>query len=240
MARALATNGAKRIYLLGRRLEVLTAAVHHHPTIFTPIQCDVTSHSSLQSAVDRITTETGYINLLLANSGTGGPPPRWDPSLPLSQIRTTLFTQPIMDATTSTLNVNVTGAFFTMVAFLELLDAGNRQALKGGFGAPIGIGEGGGDVPSVQSQVIVTGSISGFSRMSVSAPAYAAGKAAILQLTKQASSNLAGYGIRANALALGCEYPLPWECDGRGSRRAGADRRCSVPVRVGEGFDWGS
>jgi hypothetical protein len=43
-----------------------------------------------------------------------------------------------MDDTTSTLNVNVTGAFFTMVAFLELLDAGNQNSLKGGgFGAPI-------------------------------------------------------------------------------------------------------
>jgi NAD(P)-dependent dehydrogenase (short-subunit alcohol dehydrogenase family) len=214
MARALATNGAKRVYLLGRRLDVLTTATHHHPAIFVPIQCDVTSHASLQSAVDRITAESGYINLLIANSGIGGPTPGWNLSLPLSEVRTALFSQAVMDDTTSTLNVNVTGAFFTMVAFLELLDAGNQKAVKeGGFGAPI---EKGGDVPSVQSQVIVTSSISAFSRMSASRPAYAGGKAAILHLTKQASSNLARYGIRANALAPGCKYFLG---GGGGGRR---------------------
>jgi NAD(P)-dependent dehydrogenase (short-subunit alcohol dehydrogenase family) len=211
MARALAINGASRVYLLGRRLDILTTAASSHPSIFVPIQCDVTSHASLQSAVDQITTQSGYINLLIANSGVGGPPVHWDPSLPLSQVRTNLFSaaaggQAVMDETTSTLNVNVTGAFFTMVAFLELLDQGNKIAVAGkGFGKPI---QEGSDVPSVQSQIIVTSSIAAFSRMAMSSPAYAAGKAAILHLTKQASSNLAVYGIRANALAPGCEYPL--------------------------------
>ncbi len=58
-----------------------------------------------------------------------------------------------MDDMTSTLNVNVTGAFFTIVAFLELLDAGNKKAVEGGFRAPPSPGS---DVPSIQSQVIVT------------------------------------------------------------------------------------
>lgn len=200
MARALAANGAKRVYILGRRLDVLTTAAAEHPTVFVPIQCDVTSHASLQSAVDQITSETGHINLLIANSGVGGPVGGWNPALPVSEVRAKLFSQANMDGMTSTLNVNVTGAFFTIVAFLELLDEGNKQALKGGFGQPIVEGS---DVPAVQSQVIVTGSMAAFSRMPMSSPAYAAGKAAITHLTKQASSNLAGYGIRANALALG-------------------------------------
>ncbi len=42
-----------------------------------------------------------------------------------------------MDEFTSTFHVNVTGALFTMFAFLELLDAGNKEAMKGGFGAPV-------------------------------------------------------------------------------------------------------
>ena len=206
MARALAANGAKRVYILGRRLDVLKKAEQEHGQgIFTPIQCDVTSHDSLQSAVYQITAETGFVNLLVANSGAGGPHAVWNPSLPVSEVRANLFSQDLMEATTNTLDVNVTGAFYTLVAFLELLDAGNKNALKGGFGAPAHPGS---DVPSVQSQLIVTSSIAAFSRMYMSSPAYAASKAAILHLTKQASSNMAPYGIRANALAPGRESSL--------------------------------
>jgi NAD(P)-dependent dehydrogenase (short-subunit alcohol dehydrogenase family) len=218
MAHALATNGASKIYLLGRRLSVLTTAASSHPTILIPIQCDVTSHGSLQSAVDRITAEEGYINLLIANSGIGGPHLSWDPSASLSEMRERIFSQANMDKTTQAMEVNVTGAYFTIIAFLELLDKGNQRAIdteikeKLGagevlFGAPI---EGGGnpDVPSIQSQVIVTSSIAAFSRAPQSSPGYAGSKAAILHLTKQVSSNLAKFGIRANALAPGCKLLL--------------------------------
>ncbi|KAK4098491.1 NAD(P)-binding protein [Parathielavia hyrcaniae] len=210
MARALAINGAKRVYLLGRRPNVLAEATTLHPTVFAPIQCDVTSHASLQAAVDRITSETGYINLLIANSGISGPlEARWDPSLPLSEVRARLFSgQAAMDATTLTFHVNTTGALFSMVAFLELLDAGNKHAtataanvqMQGGQGQSVSTGSG---VPSIQSQVIVVSSIAAYSRMAAVAPAYVGSKAAVLHLTKQASSCLAGYGIRANALAPG-------------------------------------
>ncbi|KAK3897657.1 hypothetical protein C8A05DRAFT_19614 [Staphylotrichum tortipilum] len=201
MARALATNGAKRVFLLGRRLDVLEETCKEHPSIFAPIKCDVTSHASLQAAVDQIAAETGFINLLLANSGISGATSGWNPTLPLSEVRVKMFAgQAIMDDMTSTFNVNVTGAFFTIVAFLELLDAGNKKAVEGGFGAPLTPGS---DVPSIQSQVIVTSSISAYSRMAMSIPAYAASKAAILHLTKQASTSMARYGIRANALAPG-------------------------------------
>ncbi|KAL2163819.1 hypothetical protein VTH06DRAFT_5878 [Thermothelomyces fergusii] len=200
MARALAVNGAKRVYLLGRRLDVLNTAALEHPGVFVPIQCDVTSHASLQSAVDRVASETGYVNLLVANSGVGGHSQGMDGSLPLSELRSRLFTPEVMEATTSTLQVNVTGAYFTMLAFLELLDAGNKRALEGDFGGPA---VGGSKLPTVSSQVVVTSSIAAFSRMSMSSPAYLASKAAILQLAKYASSNLAPYGIRVNALAPG-------------------------------------
>jgi NAD(P)-dependent dehydrogenase (short-subunit alcohol dehydrogenase family) len=203
MARALATNGAKRVYLLGRRLDILHETAKLHPTILTPIQCDITSHDSLQSAVDRITSETGYINLLISNSGIPGPPAGFAPSLTLGEVRANMFTQDNIDSTNATFSVNTTGAYFTMVAFLELLDAGNQRAVQhGGFGAPLREGS---DVPSIQSQVIVVGSIAAYSRMHMSTPAYAGSKAAVVHLTKHASSNLARYGIRANALAPGCK-----------------------------------
>lgn len=199
MAKALVANGASKVYILGRRQDVLTTAAEATPGL-VPLQCDVTSKSSLQAAVDAITSQTGYINLLVANSGTGGTPNRWNSNLSISEQRKSLFEDHDMDAFTDTLNVNVTGAFFTIVAFLELLDAGNKNALSGGFGKPLREGS---DVISIQSQVVVTSSIAAFIRGGLTAPAYACSKAAILHLSKQAASHLAKYGIRVNTLAPG-------------------------------------
>jgi len=203
MARALATNGAAKVYLLGRRLEILQEVIKEHPSIFVPIQCDITSKDSIQSAVDTITAQSGFVNLLVANSGVGGSPARWDPSYTISEARQALFTDNTMEDMTHAFHVNTTGAFFTLTAFLELLDAGNKNAVeKGGFGAPYP----GGKEPSVQSQVIFTSSVAAFSRHPLSNPAYAGSKAAIMHLTKHSSSAMARYGIRANALAPGCEF----------------------------------
>ncbi|KNG89183.1 hypothetical protein ANOM_002548 [Aspergillus nomiae NRRL 13137] len=202
MARALAFNGARKVYILGRRLEVLQKAAEEHPSLI-PQQCDVTSKEDLQSAVDRITAEVGYVNLVVANSGSIGPLARYNPAASLSELRQTLFTDFSMDEMNDTLNLNITAAFFTMTAFLELLDAGNRNALQGGFGKPITEGSG---VPSIQSQVIFTSSISAFSRHHSSSPPYLASKAAIMQVAKHASTQLARFGIRVNALAPGV-YP---------------------------------
>ncbi|KAF7555902.1 hypothetical protein G7Z17_g1772 [Cylindrodendrum hubeiense] len=202
MARALASNGARKVYILGRRLDVLeTAAQEHHSLV--PLRCDVTSKDDLQSVVDHITNEVGYVNLVVANSGTIGPPGRFNPSSSLPQLREDLFTNYSMEEMTKAMNLNVTAAFFTMTSFLELLDAGNKNALKGGFGKPINEGS---DVPTIQSQVIFTTSVSAFSRHWTSSPPYLTSKVAIMQVAKHASTQLAKFGIRVNAIAPGL-YP---------------------------------
>ncbi|KAL2268039.1 hypothetical protein VTJ83DRAFT_2885 [Remersonia thermophila] len=199
MARTLAANGATRVYLLSRRLNVLDEAVALHPTIFRAIQCDVTSHTSLRDAVEIVTAESGFINLLVANSGIGGFHFGWNPDYPVETVRQWFFPkddaeqgQRAMEMMNETLKVNTTGAFFTMVAFLELLEKGNKRAVEMGapevdgekvFGAPV---EPGSAVPAVQSQIIVMSSIAAFSRSSVSDPAYAASKAGVLHIAKQA------------------------------------------------------
>ncbi|KAK3314221.1 hypothetical protein B0H66DRAFT_577900 [Apodospora peruviana] len=202
MARALAVNGAKRVYLLGRRAAPLAVAATQNPGVFDAVQCDVTDKASLQAVVDKITRDVGYVNLVIANAGAIGSPKRWDPSpsKSIAELRKDLFTDNSMEEMTAAFQVNVTGAFFTMTAFLELLDAGNKEALKGGFGKPLTEGS---KVPSVQSQVIITSSISAFSRHAASVPAYCGSKAAIMQLAKQAATQLGGHGIRVNALAPG-------------------------------------
>lgn len=199
MAKALAGAGAKKVYILGRRKDVLEKAAAEHSSI-VPVECDVTSKKSLQSAVDLVVKECGFVNLLIANSGTLGPVNKFNAQLPISEVRKTLFDDVEMEDFTQAFHVNVTGAYFTMLAFLELLDAGNKNALKGGFGAPI---KSGSDVPSIQSQVLITASIAAYSRAAASTPAYTGSKSAIAHLAKHASSSLAQYGIRVNALAPG-------------------------------------
>ncbi|KAJ5116232.1 hypothetical protein N7456_000580 [Penicillium angulare] len=203
ITRALAANGAHKIYILGRRLEVLEKAAAEYPNIVIAHQADVSSKSDLQSAVDRIKSDVGYVNLVIANSGTIGNPVLFKPEGSLSDLRQSLFTDFSMEDMNQTLSINVTAAFFTMTAFLELLDAGTQSALKGGFGKPLKEGS---DVPSIQSQVIFTTSISAFSRHWTSSPPYMTSKVAIMQVAKQASTQLARFGIRVNALAPGL-YP---------------------------------
>ncbi|RYP70202.1 hypothetical protein DL771_005589 [Monosporascus sp. 5C6A] len=200
MAKALAGAGAKKVYLLGRRKAVVEGSAATNPA-FVPVICDINSKESLQSAVDFIAKDTGYINLFVANSGIIGPSNSFNPDLTIQELRKNLFDDVSMEAFTEAFNVNVTATYFSFMAFLELLDAGNKNALKGGFGAPV---EGGSNtVPSIPSQIVVTGSLSGYSRDRMSAPAYSGSKSAIGHLTKHASSNLARYEIRVNALAPG-------------------------------------
>lgn len=205
MAEALAVNGARKVYILGRRPQVLKEGAAKYPDIMVPVVCDVTSKESLQSAVDQVSQDTGYINLLIANSGIVGPLNRYNQALSLPDLRTQLLGATMEDFT-QTLHVNVTGAWFTMASFLELLDAGNKHAVSGeagAFGAPV---KEGGRVPSIQSQVVFTSSLAAFSRGFWTTPAYGGSKAAIMHLMKHASTNLAPHGIRANALAPGCRW----------------------------------
>ncbi|RWA12784.1 hypothetical protein EKO27_g2336 [Xylaria grammica] len=190
----------KKVYILARREELLVEAAKAHGSLH-PLVCDVGSKESLQTAVDAITKESGHVNLVIANSGVVGPVARFHPDLSLSELRQQLYDGVSMDDFTQTMHINVTGAYFTMLAFLELLDAGNKNAIiKGGFGAPLAEGS---DVPSIQSQVLFITSIAAYSRSYLSLPAYAGSKAALEHLTKHASTNLAQYGIRVNAMAPG-------------------------------------
>lgn len=202
MAEALAVNGARKVYILGRRLDVLKQGAAKYPDVMVPIVCDVTSKESLQSAVEQVSQDIGYINLLIANSGIAGQTNHYNQSLSLPDLRTQLLSASMEDFT-QTLHVNVTGAWFTMASFLELLDAGNKHAVSGtdgAFGAPVKEGV---KVPSIQSQVVFTSSLAAFSRAHWTSPSYSGSKAAIMHLMKHASTNLVRYGIRANALAPG-------------------------------------
>ncbi|KAI4640376.1 hypothetical protein J4E93_008582 [Alternaria ventricosa] len=158
IAYALASAGASKVYILGRREDKLSTAASQHENI-VPLQRDITSKASLQAAVDFITQDTGYINLLVANSGIYGPPSSFVPGSSVKELRKSMFENTSMEEFTQTFHVNTTATYFTMLAFLELLDAGDKDATAGGFGKPLKEGS---KVPSIQSQVIITSSVGAF------------------------------------------------------------------------------
>ncbi|CAG8952024.1 hypothetical protein HYFRA_00000760 [Hymenoscyphus fraxineus] len=181
MAKALEANGAK-VYIIGRRLEHLEAAAKQAG--------DVTKKEDLQSVVDKITAEDGFINVLIANSGITGPTLEGfnKGTTSISEIRE-FFWKTDNSAFLQTFGVNVAAVFFSIIAFLELLDAGNQK----------------GNVEQ-KSQVIATSSIGGFNRLPLAGWAYGPSKAAVTHLMKQVGTFFAPHGIRSNIIAPGL-YP---------------------------------
>lgn len=187
MTKALALNGAHKVYIIGRRKEVLEAAAKESPHgNIIPLVGDVTSKDALQSIVSHIEKEVGYINVLIANSGVAGPrATSITPQTSMEDFQSALWNQSFDDYT-QTFAVNTSAVFFCIVAFLKLLDAGNKK----------------GNV-SQTSQVIATGSIGAFNKVAQSGYAYSQSKAAVTLLMKQVSTNLVPYRIRANVIAPG-------------------------------------
>ncbi len=188
MARALEANGAK-VYIIGRRMERLkeAAAQAKHDNL-TALPGDVTSQSSLSQITAHIEAEVGYINLLIANSGIMGPvfPDLAKKSYTVEQMQETMWRTP-MEEFTETFAVNVTGVLYTSIAFLKLLDAGNKKQNV-----------------TQRSQILITSSMGAFFRsMEVPGAAYVTSKAAVNNLIKSLAQCLAKFEIRVNGIAPG-------------------------------------
>jgi len=189
MARALALNGAHKVYIVGRRKDVLDKAAASVTTgNIVPLVGDVTSKDSLASVVAQVEKETGYINVLVANSGTLGPKVKTTINIPLEDFQAQ-FWKTDVEEYSQTFATNVSGVFYTVIAFLGLLDKGNKK----------------GNVEQ-KSQVIATSSIGSFNRATPGGYAYGQSKAAVTHLSKQLATGLVPYSIRSNVLAPGL-YP---------------------------------
>lgn len=195
-AKVLDANGAKAVYVVGRREEALkkTASLGVNGSII-PIVGDVTSKDSLSAIAAQVRKEQGYINVLFANAGIVGP--SMQELLPnvergqkptLEQFQEAMF-KPSMDEFSRAYHINATAVFFTAVAFLDLLDAGNKK----------------GNVQQ-SSQILVTSSIAGFSRAIFAGFAYSASKAAANHLVKTMATYFIDYNIRVNSVNPGL-YP---------------------------------
>ena len=164
-----------------------------------PVQGDVTSKADLARIVSTIAAHPlsgGLVNLVVANAGAMGPEPpaSLDPgqaASPRPSLREAyeLLWAPEVAEFDAVFTTNVSGTYFTAVAFLPLLEAGNTA----------------GNVTQA-SQIIITGSAAAYSRAASAKFAYGASKAGTNDLVRRLSTTLAPYRIRVNSIVPGSKY----------------------------------
>lgn len=231
MARALAANGASKVFIIGRREAALKETAGSVPGgTMIPLVGDVTSKESLQRCFDQVKAQVDSIDVLVANSGISGPrvPTVDDNRQPIGieQLAKNMWA-PEPEEVNSTYLVNVTGVHFTIAAFLPLLNEANKKRPQ---------------PPTAENfkprpQIITTGSIGAYNRVPLGnlsceysqAPAAAlqkllnnlfavpkvsvvdaridgGSKSALVHMTKQLATTLVPYDIRANVIAPGLYF----------------------------------
>jgi NAD(P)-dependent dehydrogenase (short-subunit alcohol dehydrogenase family) len=179
MAKSLDVNGAAKVYIIGRRLEKLNeVASQARNKSIIPIQGDVSSKESLAACAAKVASESAFVNVVIANSGAQGPTvnelPK-DRTLSLREFQEFLW-KPTYDEFNEAFSINSTAMFYTMVAFLSHLDAGNNHPSSPTV------------TSGVKSQFLITGSISSLSRRPGMGFAYSASKAAAGLMMRQIST----------------------------------------------------
>lgn len=149
---------------------------------------DVTSKSDLEAAAQYVKEKSGYVNLVIANAGINGPT-LYDlaPNPSFEEFRDFLQDCTVEECN-ETFAINTTAVFMTMVAFLDLLDQGNKA----------------GNVRQ-KSQFINVSSVGAYNRMPLAGFIYNSSKAGAVHMVKQFATSLAPYGIRSNGIAPGCK-----------------------------------
>ncbi|PBP16200.1 putative Vacuolar fusion protein CCZ1 [Diplocarpon rosae] len=187
-AQALAANGAK-VYITGRRVDALeNAAKSHEPAVggqIIPVgPCDVTKKEDLENLVAEISKKEKYINLLICSAGISGPKAEPE-SEKASELKKTLFEGESFGEWSDTFNTNVSGVYFTTVAFLPLLQAGRESH------------------GHLSASVIVISSMSGIMNHAQGHFSYNAAKGATVHLSKLMAYEFKKAGIRVNSIAPG-------------------------------------
>lgn len=186
MTKALAVNGAAKVYIAGRRLEVLQEAAAAIGPNVIPVKCDVTNKGSLEEVVALVEKDAGYLNLLVCNAGVAGPQVKpITPETTLEEWASQNLAHDF-DAYVQPFAINTAAVWFTAMMFLKLLDKGNQA----------------GNLPQ-SAQIIVTSSIGGYNKKAPGGFAYGQSKAAATLATKQLSVALPQWNIRANCIAPG-------------------------------------
>lgn len=214
-------TGARRVYILGRRLEPLNNAARSlngdsSAPIVAAVECDVSSHESVSAAVARIEKEVGFVDVLINNAGIGGPNQKAAyEAKSVNELQEVLLRD--LDGWSPTFAINSTAVARVSAAFLGLLDAANKrrgwesgQIVQGRARARdmANAAEGVEESDVRTSQIITVTSIAAFNRYVTLGIPYSASKAAAVHIGKILSTLLAPWGIRSNMIAPGGERRL--------------------------------
>jgi NAD(P)-dependent dehydrogenase (short-subunit alcohol dehydrogenase family) len=208
-SQALAANGAK-VYITGRRKEVLETAAQEHsprdgPGKLIPIgPCDVTSKADLDQLAKSL-AERGetHLNLLVCNAGISGP--KADPAdapepSSAASIRDHLWAREDPQAWASVFDTNATAVYFTALAFLPLLQAAMPSSSSSS--SPSSDDQRAHDA-HLSSSIIVISSVSGIMRGAQGHFAYNAAKGATVHLARLMSAEFERTRVRVNSIAPG-------------------------------------
>jgi NAD(P)-dependent dehydrogenase (short-subunit alcohol dehydrogenase family) len=202
MARALALNGASKVFIIGRRKEALQRTADSVPgNNIIPVQGDITCKVSLANCVKVVESQSPKVDVLITSSGVpGASTPMLDrktgESLPLEQVYQNLWTRE-MDEITHTYQVNLTGTQFTIAAFLPLLAKANEPWSLSALSTAR---------QHVLPQIITLSSASAWTRLPLHNLAYGPSKSGILHLTKLLATAFVPYNIRVNCISPGLYF----------------------------------
>ncbi|KAJ1307173.1 hypothetical protein OPQ81_001290 [Rhizoctonia solani] len=196
ITKAFIQNGAKKVYICGRRGEKLQDAARSLAGHIVPIEMDVADKDTIRKAVKQVEQEEGKLDVLVNNAGITGPtspffnqegsPENKSPAA----LGTALFENEKVEDWQGLYGNNVAPIFFVTTAFLGLLAKASEE--RGPWSAC----------------VINISSVSGQIRISQAKFAYNSSKAAIIQLTKMFATEFAlkNIQVRVNSIAPGT-YP---------------------------------
>ncbi|KAJ7589195.1 short-chain dehydrogenase [Mycena floridula] len=188
IAKGFAANGAAKVYITGRRVDVLQKVSAESGGTLIPLPMDVNDKESIARAVSFIEKNEGKLDILVNNAGSAGPISVLEEEMPSGKTYGDfLFNKETYQQWQDVLSTNTIAPFFVTTGFLALLEKGAQSR------------------PGRTSSVINISSCIARMKLSGNMFAYAVTKVGIEHLTTTMAAEFARRRIpvRVNALVPG-------------------------------------
>ncbi|KAJ4987942.1 short chain dehydrogenase reductase [Stagonosporopsis vannaccii] len=253
IAAALQQNGAAKVYIIGRRKNVLDDAIAKlesspsapKTSVLSAISADVSDLESIRKAVAQIEKEVGYVDVLINNAGVLGPKsgqPIHD-AQSIEAVRDAMILGMDGNEWSQAFEINTKAVVGVSALFLPLLEAANTRR-----GWAPGRVQGTGNArhrdtsklkdidvdedDDRMAHIITVASVASYMRWISAGLAYNATKSATAHITKIMATFLAEWGVRSNVI---CPGPYPSEMTSSNPLTYGTNQ---IPQgRMGNGND---